>query len=951
MSVPYIVGYPIKDPNNFYGFHGLVKQLYDIVGGRQAQSVSLLGLKRSGKTSLLHYLSHPSVLAQHVPNPDAYVMLYIDFSTCDTPTRFYRRVYKMLLQLLGSAPVPGYEQVAEPDLGNIAWLLGQYPDRRVLLLLDEFDLLTQGAFDQSFLLQLRALAGARDTDLAFITASFKSLEHMGDSLGLPSTSPFYNIFYPSRFYLSGFHKTEVMNLIRQPAEQEGVFFTDQEIENIQAMAGTLPFLLQMSACKWFLMKRDGQFLMRVEIQKELVDEASPFFESWWRDLEEENRLLLGEIARKGSVSGDGFQNPESEEGLRFLKNYGLVIEEEGTLRVNGLILATWICERTEDERIRTATIKRLTDNNWQVRQAAVASLSKFAISDIEVRRNLLRRLDDDSLNVQRKVIKALSKLVATDPEVRMAIFPHTSKSSYKKPSLNAIARDFFSAAGFEVRELTGPLEFVCHSVAVLWKTKIDALVYTQCLLGYHLDRNTVMNLYESAKAVIDAPKLIFVVIDQTPDESGLIEIGALRAAEGVQVIPLDWAIIQQGRELQKEQEELREYLSRFIGRGINLYEMTTPVVDRLNFFGRETRASELSEVLSTGRPLGLFGLRKMGKSSLVQYLYRIAPFPVAYVDLQASEELVSLYNRILRSWQRSLQDRLPGFDWAPPAIAKAEPSSSFVTAVHDLMSRLEAFGHLSRLGLIVDEIEVIVPRLQDETGTIRAKELKRYMSFARALRGIVQETDRLSLLMVGVDPHFNRVSRWLGQQNPFYQFFREEYLEPLGREHCIEMIRNIGRQIDLELEYTDEAAKFVADASGGHPFLARQLCSATLKTMEGAGTSKIELNHLLEAAKRFIREPGTADLLNENGLWGEVTDPVLWPQPQVIENRNILTGLARSQPQRREMLLEKGQDKAAFDKSVSELEHRAVINQSEQLLEIRCDLFRQWIKNYQLQVE
>jgi hypothetical protein len=340
MSVPYIVGYPIKDPNNFYGFRGLAKQLYDIVGGRQAQSVSVLGLRRSGKTSLLYYLAHPSILKQHVSRSDDYVMLYLDFSTCKTPVDFYQKVYRDLLIKLTNIPEPAPS--VSPTIDDIALLLCHFPNRRVVLLLDEFDHLTQGAFDQSFLLQLRVLAGARDTDLAFITASFKSLEHIGDSLGLPSTSPFYNIFFPSRFYPSELSKTEAADLIRRPAEQEGVDFTDEEVENIQAMAGTLPFLLQMSACKWFLMKRDGQSVVQEEIQKELVDEANPFFEGWWRDLEEKNRLLLGHIAQKGSILGNNLQNPGAEEELRFLKNYGLVIEEKGTLRVNGLVLATWV---------------------------------------------------------------------------------------------------------------------------------------------------------------------------------------------------------------------------------------------------------------------------------------------------------------------------------------------------------------------------------------------------------------------------------------------------------------------------------------------------------------------------------------------------------------------------------------------------------------------------------
>ena len=47
----YIVGHPIKHPADFYGRHEEVARLFEIIGGRQAQSVSVLGLRRVGKTS------------------------------------------------------------------------------------------------------------------------------------------------------------------------------------------------------------------------------------------------------------------------------------------------------------------------------------------------------------------------------------------------------------------------------------------------------------------------------------------------------------------------------------------------------------------------------------------------------------------------------------------------------------------------------------------------------------------------------------------------------------------------------------------------------------------------------------------------------------------------------------------------------------------------------------
>jgi hypothetical protein len=53
VTVPYIAGTPIKDPAHFHGYQGLVNWWFSIVDGNQAQSVSLLGLRKSGKTSLL----------------------------------------------------------------------------------------------------------------------------------------------------------------------------------------------------------------------------------------------------------------------------------------------------------------------------------------------------------------------------------------------------------------------------------------------------------------------------------------------------------------------------------------------------------------------------------------------------------------------------------------------------------------------------------------------------------------------------------------------------------------------------------------------------------------------------------------------------------------------------------------------------------------------------------
>jgi hypothetical protein len=202
------------------------------------------------------------------------------------------------------------------------------------------------------------------------------------------------------------------------------------------------------------------------------------------------------------------------------------------------------------------------------------------------------------------------------------------------------------------------------------------------------------------------------------------------------------------------------------------------------------------------------------------------------------------------------------------------------------------------------------------------------------------------------DPRLNRVNRWGAEQNPFYQFFREEYLGPLSHQDCIQMVRNIGQQMGLA--YTDEAVEYVADLSGGHPFLARQLCSLAIQEAGDKLGGTLTLEHLQAAAGRFVRDPNTEALLNERGMWGEVSNRELWPEPQIVENQDILSDLASNQPQAEADLLGSGGDPRVRERALFELKQRYVVGlleaaeQTAFRLYIQFGIFRDWIRRYKL---
>lgn len=336
----YIVGHPIKRPSDFYGRHEQIQRFYEIVGGSQAQSVSVLGLRRAGKTSFLQHVAHPEVLAQHVGQPERYTFVYLDVSTCKSPAHFYGRLLAKLQAKLGKAPA--MPTTAQATLYDVEMCLYHFPQQRVVLLLDEFDQVNTGAFGMDFFTELRALTGVMDYDVACVTASYADLYTLGRRVGLPPTSPFYNIFYPTPIYLSGLRAAVARQLICQPAAQAGVQFDEADVQEMLALAGTLPFFLQATAAYWMQGAASSGAVARA-----LVTDLSPYFEQWWRHFTQEEKTLLQGLSQRHLMAQLPYGSPVLSQAVRLLQRYGLIVAGEGGWQLNGRLLQQWLCERVE----------------------------------------------------------------------------------------------------------------------------------------------------------------------------------------------------------------------------------------------------------------------------------------------------------------------------------------------------------------------------------------------------------------------------------------------------------------------------------------------------------------------------------------------------------------------------------------------------------------------------
>lgn len=466
------------------------------------------------------------------------------------------------------------------------------------------------------------------------------------------------------------------------------------------------------------------------------------------------------------------------------------------------------------------------------------------------RRGLLIREDGGWRPAQPLLLPVLRREQGRQAPVRLA------RRTREEHPLHAGTRRFLEAAGFTVRE-ADPFGFLCTSPDRLWEDLSP--LYIRLAPGRSLDLEAFRELREAARNACGGDlrgRAALVVIDRPPRAGDLHQIFALRAQEEFTVVPVPYSLMTGALLEGREREALREQVDRYVGRA-DLYDITAAVTDVLSFFGRSALLADLRLRLTAGRSVLLFGLRKVGKSSLLGRLREEVPWPVALVDLEGyTGGLSYVYEEALRGWTAALHLAHPGLelpdlpDWdeLPDAGARAH---AFHRSVVGLLERLTALPGRPGLLLFLDEIDLVFGRPE-------------YLDFAAVLRSVAEDPHcggRFALLAAGLEPTMNRKDRMGEDRNPFYRFFGEVPLGPLDLEDARTMVVSIGGQMGVA--YDGDALTLLVEAGGGHPFLTRQLCSRAVRGLERPG--RVDGERARRAVEAYLREP--RNYMAET-LWG-----------------------------------------------------------------------------------
>jgi tetratricopeptide (TPR) repeat protein len=267
------------------------------------------------------------------------------------------------------------------------------------------------------------------------------------------------------------------------------------------------------------------------------------------------------------------------------------------------------------------------------------------------------------------------------------------------------------------------------------------------------------------------------------------------------------------------------------------FEYKGIVREPTEFFGRQTEIGDLIGRISRGQQVGLYGIHKIGKSSLLEQLRRSLhvsrpEFTVMQIELDGQGKGPGdFYRRVL--------ERLPGLRELPPA--QSISSAVFRRMLRDYHDSRTKERPSHRILLIVDEYPFLLPDSRGAGG------LPGFIEVLGVLKTMHQE-GWFSLLPCGRSAALNRQGRWAEGENPFIDLLHPCFLGPLPREEMDSLMTTLGRRGQLKFE--PEALSEVFSETAGHPSLSRALGSQILREGKGAvGVARVR-----SAVEAFLKD-------------------------------------------------------------------------------------------------
>ncbi len=274
---------------------------------------------------------------------------------------------------------------------------------------------------------------------------------------------------------------------------------------------------------------------------------------------------------------------------------------------------------------------------------------------------------------------------------------------------------------------------------------------------------------------------------------------------------------------------------------------------------RSVLAHSVTEELLGGGSIGLYGLRKSGKSSVALTVAEglrnddadgLVGSADADRNITAFVDVQSLLVRTVDALATSIVD-------AMRAQISVAPESSPLVALDRALRSTAALQQ--RACIILDEYDLLF------AGVRGRRAVEGVEAFFGLLRAHAQRTGLVSLLLVGRDPRWATQPLMEGHPNPLLGWLKTNWVAPLSKASASGLLKTLARRCCLTLGEATAAAAW--EWSGGHVMLLRRFGSvartvshrASPRQLVGAETDRL-LGRIVDA---FVEHDAVQEICRE----------------------------------------------------------------------------------------
>ena len=326
MEKPFDPDNPVANPRHFWGRDGDLTKIISRINAVRPQSISIVGGRKIGKTSIINMINLPEIQKRYLDNPENYIFLKMEVD--ETVADVHIFVQRMLDLMKANMKWCEIHLDESDDYTSIKKYITACSEKgmKVIVLLDDFHYITSNqAFPLEFFSFLRSMANSYN--IAYVTSSRLELQKLCVIKDVEE-SPFFNIF--SNFVLKLFTEQQVKNTVGEVLKQHSISTVGQE------------YFWRNAAYHPYIMCVVGSLLLDhdlAEVESKAMTQLGGFFSQLWDEMKDLEKEVLKTIIRDDQIS------QQAKYVVRELAKRSLLVEDNGSSEIFTPLFQKYVLDR------------------------------------------------------------------------------------------------------------------------------------------------------------------------------------------------------------------------------------------------------------------------------------------------------------------------------------------------------------------------------------------------------------------------------------------------------------------------------------------------------------------------------------------------------------------------------------------------------------------------------